>query len=270
MSSAANHAKAGMDVLAALRATPPASPGEPAAEAPVEATTPPSATAAARVAAQALAATPAVPARRAKAPRPAKEARPAREPRPPKAARAPKARPPRAERRTPAAAVGPVAPAAPPVATAPPVVTASAAKDDRLVVPPKKAARRLMGLLLMGLLPATALAIWVAASTRDTTLAGVALILGALTLGLWFMRVLVVPTTVSIVGPQLEVRRGDEVHRWDLASVYSPVDHIRSRPGRSGWRVVMRAADGSLFTIDATMVPAKRFMEILKRYRPEL
>jgi hypothetical protein len=57
---------------------------------------------------------------------------------------------------------------------------------------------------------------------------------------------------------------------WDLASPYSPVDHVRGRPGRPGWRVVLRNPDGSTFAIDSSMVPPKRFTELLSRYRPEL
>lgn len=280
MSSHANHAQAGMEVLAALKAAPPTPPAEAQTDTPVV------------VAARDVSAAPA----------PASKGRRAKE-RPAPEARTPRARRPRPERRKPAAptpaveaaaaaatiaapqvpaVVAPAPPAAVPAAPAPAAKVAPAgrtaapkpapatAQADRLVVRPKKAARRLAGLLLLVFAPLTGLAIWTATTTRDTTLIGVALILGALTLGLWFMRVISVPTTVSIIGPQLEVRRGQEVHRWDLSSAYSPVDHVRSRPGRSAWRVVLRTADGSTFAIDGSMVPARRFMEILKRYRPEL
>lgn len=134
----------------------------------------------------------------------------------------------------------------------------------------RRSAQRLAGVLLLVTFPATAAIGWLAYDLRDPTYAGMALILATLTLGLWFLRVMTVPVSISAVGPILELRQGGRTLVWDLASQYSPVDHIRSRPGRSGWRVVMRNPDGSTFAIDSGMVPAKTFMELLRRYRPEL
>lgn len=145
-----------------------------------------------------------------------------------------------------------------------------AAGLDSFETRPRSAARRLTGLLLLMTAAAAGLVAWAGVTARDTTLGGVALILAALAIGLWFLRVIAVPTTVSLTGPRLEVRQGGRQLVWDLASAYSPVDHVRGRPGRPGWRVVMRNADGSSFAIDGSMVPAKRFTEILSRYRPEL
>lgn len=164
---------------------------------------------------------------------------------------------------TPAAPVAATAPAAPPAAAAP-------AEVERIQTRPRTVARTLTGVLLLFALGAAGLTGWAAWTARDTTLAGVALILGALAAGLWFLRVVSVPTTVSLLGPHLEVTQAGRHHVWDLASAYSPVDHVRGRPGRPGWRVVLRNPDGSTFAIDASMVPAKRFTEILSRYRPEL
>lgn len=141
---------------------------------------------------------------------------------------------------------------------------------ERIDTGPGVLARRITGLLLLASLAATGLAGWAAWTTRDTTLGGATLILGSLTAGLWFLRVISVPTTVSLLGPRLEVMQAGRHHVWDLASPYSPVDHVRGRPGRPGWQVVLRNADGTTFRIDGSMVPAKRFSEILSRYRPEL
>ncbi len=152
----------------------------------------------------------------------------------------------------------------------PEAVTGRESGLDRIETGPGALARRITGLLLLASLGATGLAGWAAWTTRDTTLAGAALILGALTAGLWFLRVISVPTTVSLLGPRLEVTQAGRHHVWDLASPYSPVDPVRGRPGWPGWQVVLRNADGTTFTIDASMVPAKRFTEILSRYRPEL
>jgi hypothetical protein len=177
---------------------------------------------------------------------------------------------------------GPVtAPEARPVAT--PAATQAVAPDvrradrpaeapglEQIQTRPRSLARHVTGLLLLLSLAATGVAAWAALSARDTTLGGLALILGALTAGLWFLRVISVPTTVSLLGPRLEVTQAGRHHTWDLASPYSPVDHVRGRPGRPGWRVVLRNADGTTFAIDGSMVPAKRFTEILSRYRPEL
>ena len=140
---------------------------------------------------------------------------------------------------------------------------------DAFTRTPRSGARRLAGLVLLLAAPATALVAWAAYTARDTTLGGLALILAALTTGLWFMRVIAVPTSVSLVGPLLEVRQGDRRYAWDLSSAYSPVDHVRGRPGRSGWRVILRNPDGTSFALDGSMVPAKRFTETLARYRPE-
>lgn len=141
---------------------------------------------------------------------------------------------------------------------------------ERIETRPRSLARHVTGALLLFTLTATAVAGWAAWTTRDTTLGGVSLILAALTAGLWFLRVLAVPTTVSLLGPRLEITQAGRHYTWDLASPYSPVDHVRGRPGRPGWRVVLRNADGTTFAVDGSMVPAKRFTEILSRYRPEL
>lgn len=133
----------------------------------------------------------------------------------------------------------------------------------------RRGAQRLAGLLLLLAAPLTGLAGWAAYTTRDATYAGVALILGTLCLGLWFLRVMAVPVTVSLRGPVLEVQQGDRRLTWDLSSPYSPIDHVRGRPGRPGWRVVLRNPDGSNFVLDSGMVPPARFMETLRTYRPE-
>ncbi|TCJ21899.1 hypothetical protein [Nocardioides jejuensis] len=162
-----------------------------------------------------------------------------------------------------------------------PVVTSRAAAADaatgtgtapleRIETRPRRTAKRLAGAALLVSLPAAALTGWAAWTTRDATLGGIALILGALSAGLWFLRVVTVPTYVSLLGPHLEVRQGSRRYVWDLASVYSPVDHVRGKPGRGTWRVILRNPDGTTFALDGTMVPAKKFTEILSRYRPEL
>lgn len=143
-------------------------------------------------------------------------------------------------------------------------------RSTRLDFRTRRGAQRLAGALVLVTLPATAAVGWLAYDQQDPTYAGLALILATLTLGLWFLRVMTVPVSVSAVGPMLEVRQGERRLQWDLASQYSPVDHVRSRPGRSGWRVVMRNPDGTTFAIDGSMVPADTFMELLRRYRPEL
>jgi hypothetical protein len=181
-----------------------------------------------------------------------------------------------AERRTPQHA------ASPPTADPAPTLQDSGRADhatppervppglDTFTTRPRRTSGRLTALLLVLAAAATGITGWAAVTTRDATLGGLALILGVLTLGLWFMRVIAVPTTVTLRGPRLEVRQGHRHHVWDLASPYCPVDHVRGRPGRPGWRVVLRNADGSSFAIDGSMVPARRFTEILSRYRPEL
>lgn len=151
-----------------------------------------------------------------------------------------------------------------------PTHSAPSPAPEELQTRPSSWGRHVTGLLLLFTLAATGTAAWGALTARDTTLGGLALILGGLTAGLWFLRVVSVPTTVSLLGPRLEVTQGGRHHVWDLASPYSPVDHVRGRPGRPGWRVVLRNADGSTFAIDGSMVPPKRFTEILSRYRPEL
>ena len=154
-------------------------------------------------------------------------------------------------------------------ATGPEAVPDREAGLERIETGPGVLARRITGVLLLASLAATGVAAWVAWTTRDTTLGGAALILGALTAGLWFLRVISVPTTVSLLGPRLEVTQAGRHHVWDLASPYSPVDHVRGRPGRPGWQVVLRNADGTTFRIDSSMGPAKRVNQIRRRYRPE-
>ncbi|GGO89320.1 hypothetical protein GCM10011584_18460 [Nocardioides phosphati] len=250
MENQVNHARAALDVLTALQGGPVATPEAREVDA---------------------AAAPLEPQRAAKT-RTAKVRAPkVRTPkvRAPREARAPQVRTPK--ERTPRAPKAARAVAAPEPLPAVPAPAASASDDlERIETRPRRLARRVTGLLLLLSLAATATTAWAAWTVRDTTLGGVALILGALTAGLWFLRVVSVTTTVSLLGPRLEVTQAGQRRVWDLASPYSPVDHVRGRPGRPGWRVVLRNADGSTFAIDGTMVPAKRFTEILSRYRPEL
>jgi hypothetical protein len=171
--------------------------------------------------------------------------------------------------RTPVVEAAPVrAPAAAPERPEAPV--APRTRNTHVDFRTRRGAQRLAGALVLVTLPATAAVGWLAYDQQDPTYAGMALILATLTLGLWFLRVMTVPVSVSAVGPMLEVRQGDRRLAWDLSSQYSPVDHVRSRPGRSGWRVIMRNPDGTTFAIDSGMVPADTFMELLRRYRPEL
>ncbi|MDO7867958.1 hypothetical protein [Nocardioides jiangxiensis] len=218
MDNQVNHARAGMDVLAALQGGPATQP------APVAA--------------------PAAPATRAPGRRSGRRT---------------------ADRGAPA----PVAtPAREPRAEAPPA--APAAPLEQIETRPRRTAKRLAGAALVLAFPAAALTGWAAWTAHDATLGGLALILGALSAGLWFLRVVTVPTYVSLRGPHLEVRQAGRRYAWDLSSPYSPVDHVRGKPGRSNWRVFLRNPDGTTFALDGTMVPSRRFTEVLSRYRPEL
>jgi hypothetical protein len=249
MENQVNHARAALDVLTALQGGPVAAPEArrevaPAAEPRLQ----PAGRAAGRP--------PKVRAKRERAPK-------ARAPRKVRSAPvdSPAASRTEAPQRVPAAVPGP---------PATPATSAAATGLERIQTHPRTLARHITGVLLLLALAATGLAAWAALTTRNTTLGGAALILGALTAGLWFLRVISVPTTVSLLGPRLEVTQAGRRHVWDLASPYSPVDHVRGRPGRPGWRVVLRNPDGSTFAIDSSMVPPKRFTELLSRYRPEL
>lgn len=192
------------------------------------------------------------PARATKPPKARKPAKPpkaprvAKEPKAPKAPKAPK------EPRTPRAAKAPAAPEQVP---------------HIIDFAPRVGTRRLVGLLLLVALAATAATGYAAYQDRATTMIGVAATLGVLTAILWAIWAGSVVTTLSVRGGQLEIIRAGSRHRFDLASDYTPIE-IVGEPGSRKWKVLFHRKSMAPFVVDASMVDPVEFSRVVRHYRP--
>lgn len=134
--------------------------------------------------------------------------------------------------------------------------------------PPRRGTRRLLGAVLLVVLAATGVAAYLAYDEPNTLTVGVTATLGVLTLVTWGVRAATPLTKLSITGGQLKVQSGGERLTFDLSSHYTPIE-VHGTPGRRGWRVVFGRGTMPPFVVDDSVVDARSFMEVLRRYRPE-
>jgi hypothetical protein len=132
---------------------------------------------------------------------------------------------------------------------------------------PRTRVRRLVGLLLLAALAATALAAYDAWQGRTSTSIGVAATLGVLTAIIWAARAGSAVARLTVSGGQLEIMRGGSRHRFDLASSYAPIEVV-GEPGSRGWKVLIARRGMAPYVIDSSMVDPTEFMRVLRHYRP--
>lgn len=144
----------------------------------------------------------------------------------------------------------------------------SAGPSTDVDFPPRNGTRRLVGLLLLVALVATAAVGYVAYEDRTTFNMGVAGTLAVLTLVIWAVRAGASTARLSVRRGQLEILKGGGRFVFDLASTYTPIEVI-GEPGKRGWQVLFLRRSMSPFVIDASMVDPEEFMKVLRRFRPE-
>ncbi|MCW2797619.1 hypothetical protein [Nocardioides sp.] len=212
------------------------------------------------------------------APEPTKRRRPAARPKPeaPPAEKSPPAVPVEREKRPVSAAepaetqavAAPVSAAREPAPDPQPEAPMAVGRSTNVDFAPKTGTRRLVGILLLISVAATAVAGYVAYNDRTTFNQGVAGTLGLLTLVVWAVRAGSTVPRLSVRSGQLEIRAGDGRFVFDLASRYTPIEVV-GRPGERGWKVLFLRRSMAPYVVDASMVDAEEFMRVLRQHRPE-
>ncbi|WP_139977403.1 hypothetical protein [Nocardioides litoris] len=157
----------------------------------------------------------------------------------------------------------PEAPAPRPVRSGPPPV----GESTDVVFAPRTLLRRLVGVLVLLSLLATAYAGWRAYDDPTTLTLGVAGTLLVLTLVLYAVRVSASPTRLAIHSGQLEVVRGSSREVFDLTSRFTRFEVV-GQPGRRGWKVLLARFGRDPLVIDSSMVDPAGFTAALERHRP--
>lgn len=135
--------------------------------------------------------------------------------------------------------------------------------------PVRGGARRVLSVILLGALAATAVASYVANEDRTVGTVGVAGTLAFLTLVIWAVRAGCTTTKLAIRRGQLSIERGGHVELVDIGSPYTPVA-IVGEPGHRHWTVLVERPGLPLVVINSSMVDAHWFTSALYRLRPEL
>jgi hypothetical protein len=159
----------------------------------------------------------------------------------------------------------PVSPRAPPRHAAPAVETGV---STNVVFKPKVRAREILGTGLLASFLATLVAAYLAYDDPTNQTVGIAATLGVLTLVIWAARATSPITTMSVIAGQLKVRIRGQRHVFDLTSHYTPIE-VQGNAGRRGWRVLFGRGTMPPFVVDSSIVDARHFMEVLRRYRPD-
>ena len=133
--------------------------------------------------------------------------------------------------------------------------------------PPKKGARRLMGTVLVLVLPRDRRRRLPRLRQPGPVTIGIAATLGVLLLVTWAVRAGTPLTRMAVKGGQLEVRQGGLHLKFDLSSHYTPIE-VQGTPGQRDWRVLFGRGTMRPFVVDSSIVDPNDFMDVLWRYRP--
>lgn len=135
--------------------------------------------------------------------------------------------------------------------------------------PARGTARRVLSLVLLATLAATAATSYVAYQDRTVAALGIAGTLAFLTLVVWAVRAGCTTTKMSIRRGKLSIERGGRVDLIDVGSSYTPIA-IVGEPGHRRWTVLIERRGMPLVVINSSMVDAHWFTSALYRLRPEL
>ena len=147
-------------------------------------------------------------------------------------------------------------------------LTASNASTDA-DFPVRDGARRALSIVLLGVVAATGVASYAAATSPTTATIGVAATLGLLLLIVWAVRAGCTTTQLSIRRGQLTIRRNGQSELIDVGAAYTPIA-IVGEPGERRWTVLIEREGLPLVVITRSMVDPYWFTTVLYRLRPEL
>ena len=130
---------------------------------------------------------------------------------------------------------------------------------------PRGTGRRLVGLITLVSLAATAYLGWQAYEERTTVAIGIAATVGVLTVVLWAAWAASPVSHLHVHGGILEVQRAGRTERFDLTSHYTVI-RTQGKPRSSRWKVLIERPANTPFVIDRTMVEPKAFTRVLEAY----
>ena len=130
---------------------------------------------------------------------------------------------------------------------------------------PRAGGRRVLGLLLLVAMAATAYAGWLAYEERTTVSYGIAGTVAVLAIVFWAAWASTTVSHLHVHGGVLEAQRAGRTERFDLTSHYTIV-RVQGSPRSSRWKVLIERPANTPFVIDRTMVDPKAFMKVLNAY----
>ena len=130
---------------------------------------------------------------------------------------------------------------------------------------PRAGGRRVLGLLLLVAMAATAYAGWLAYEERTTVSYGIAGTVAVLAIVFWAAWASTTVSHLHVHGGILEIQRAGTTERFDLTSHYTIIRTV-GKPRSNRWRVLIERPANSPFVIDRTMVDPKAFMRVLNAY----
>jgi hypothetical protein len=130
---------------------------------------------------------------------------------------------------------------------------------------PRAGGRRIVGLLTLVGIAATAYTGWAAYQEKTTVAYGVAATVAALTIILWASWASASVAHLHVHGGVLEVQRAGKTERFDLTSGYT-VLRVEGSPRSSRWKVLIERPANDPFVINRSMVDPKAFMRVLQAY----
>jgi len=130
---------------------------------------------------------------------------------------------------------------------------------------PRAGGRRVLGLLLLVAMAATAYAGWLAYEERTTVSYGIAGTVAVLAIVFWAAWASTTVSHLHVHGGVLEAQRAGRTERFDLTSHYTIV-RVQGSPRSSRWKVLIERPANTPFVIDRTMVDPKAFMRVLNAY----
>ena len=130
---------------------------------------------------------------------------------------------------------------------------------------PRAGGRRVVGVVTLLGLGASAYLGWVAYQQRSTFSYAIVATVFVLILVLWAVWASTPVTHLHVHGGVLEVRRGGKTSRFDLTSHYTQL-RVEGKPTSSRWRVLIDRPTDVPFIIDRSMVDPRAFMKVLRAY----
>lgn len=134
---------------------------------------------------------------------------------------------------------------------------------------PRGNLRLVAGVLEIAVLAAAAWAAYAVYREASTNNIVLAVILGALLIGVHAVRSSSSPAQITIDRGALDVVHQQSHHRFDLTNEHIDIE-VQGEPGERGWRFLVHRRSLAPFQIDRSMVDPEEFMRVVRRHRPGL